>query len=211
MQDIPFFTTQYGVAEIALREIPYKKRAHIKLQATQEPEKLLEECVSFCRACGAEQIYASGHECLEKYPIYAQMQLMTCAREAIEKTDATLVPLTEENIALWLQIHNARMADVPNAAYLDRKDGKEFAENGDCYFVHRDGKMIGIGKAAEDYIDIVVATEPGMGETVLRALCSALTGDIVRVAVAAENERAVRLYERMGFAYEKVLNRWYRV
>ena len=88
MRDIPVFTTEYGVASLALKEIPYTKRAHITLQAAKMPEKLLEECISFCRSCGAEDIYATGHQCLEKYPLYAQMQLMTCNRERIAESDA---------------------------------------------------------------------------------------------------------------------------
>ena len=62
MKNIPVFTTEHGAASLFLREIPYRKRAHIKLQATQEPEKLLEECISFCRACGAEWCDAAGNE-----------------------------------------------------------------------------------------------------------------------------------------------------
>ena len=211
MRDIPVFTTEYGVASLALKEIPNNKRAHITLQATQIPEKLLEECVSFCRACGAERIYATGHGYLEKYPLYTEMLLMTCSRESIPDTDACLFPMTDKTVDRWLEIHNQRMASVPNAAYLNRQDGREFVENGDCYFVHRDGRLLGIGKAAEDYIDIVIAAEPGMGETVVRALCNALTDDTVRIAVASNNKRAVRLYERMGFVPTNVSKRWYCV
>lgn len=211
MRDIPVFTTEYGVASLGLKEIPYRKRAHITLQSTQEPEKLLEECVSFCRSCGAEQIYATGHVCLEKYPLYTEMWLMTSNRDAVGETDACLFPMTDKTVDRWLEIHNQYMAGVPNAAYLDREDGRDFLEVGDCYFVHKDGKLLGIGKAAEDYIDIVIATERGMGETVVRTLCSALTEDVVRIAVASANERAVRLYERMGFVATGVSKRWYQV
>jgi len=211
MKDIPVFTTEYGVASLILKEIPYRKRAHIKLQATQEPDKLLEECVAFCRACGAEWIDAAGHEYLEKYPLITEMWLMTCSRDEIEETDACLFPMTDQTVDRWLEIHNQRMTDVPNAAYLDRKDGREFLENGDCYFIHRNGKLLGIGKAAEDYIDIVIAAESGMGETVVRALCSALTEDVIRIVVASANERAVRLYQRIGFVPTRVLSRWYRI
>lgn len=211
MKDIPVFTTEHGAASLFLREIPYRKRAHIKLQSTQGPEKLLEECVSFCRACGAEWIDAAGHPYLEKYPLITEMWLMTCSRDEIEETDACLFPMTDQTVDRWLEIHNQRMTDVPNAAYLDRKDGREFLENGDCYFIHRNGKLLGIGKAAEDYIDIVIAAEPGMGETVVRALCSALTEDVIRIVVASANERAVRLYQRMGFVPTRVLSRWYRI
>ena len=66
MKDIPVFHTEYGVASLFLREIPYRKRAHIKIQSSLEPDKLLEECIGFCRACGAEWIDAAGDPFLEK-------------------------------------------------------------------------------------------------------------------------------------------------
>lgn len=211
MKDIPVFTSEYGVASLILKEIPYRKRAQIQIQSSLEPEKLLEECVGFCRACGAEEILAAGHECLEKYPLLTEMWLMTCSRETVGKTDACLIPMTKQSVERWLELYNQRMADVPNAAYLDARDGQEFLENGDCYFVYRDGTLLGIGKAAEDYIDIVIAAEKGMGQTVVQALCSVLTGETVRVAVAGANDRAVWLYERMGFVKTKVMSRWYQV
>lgn len=211
MKDIPLFTTEYGVASLTLREIPYRQRAYIKIQSASEPEKLLAECIGFCRACGAEQIDAAGSDVLEQYPLITPMWLMICDRERIGQTDACIFPMTEQTVQRWLELYNQRMADVPNAAYLDSKDGKEFLENGDCYFVHRNGKLLGIGKAAEDYIDIVIAAEPSMGETVVQALSNALTGETVRVVVAGANVRAVRLYERMGFVRTKEIIRWYRI
>lgn len=211
VKDIPMFTTEYGVASLILKEISYRKRAYIKIHSTCEPEKLLEECVAFCRACGAEWISAAGDSFLEQYPVITEMWLMTCNRERIGETDACLFPMTEKTVDRWLQLYNQRMADVPNAAYLDSKDGKEFLKNGDCYFVHRNGKLLGIGKAAEDYIDIVIAAEPGMGETVVQALCSVLTEDTVRVVVAGANGRAVRLYQRMGFIAVRQTDKWFRI
>lgn len=211
MKDIPVFTTEYGVASLILKEIPYRKRAYVKIQSSLEPEKLLEECIGFCRACGAERVDASGDESLEKYPLVTEMWLMTCPREILGETDACLFPMTEKTMARWLEIYNERMADVPNAAYLDAKDGREYLEKGDCYFVHRDGKLLGIGKAAGDCIDAVIAAEPGMGQTVMQALNNALTGETVRVVVARENTRAVKLYERMGFIRTKIIARWYQI
>jgi len=211
MKDMPAFTTENGVASLILKEIPYRALAYIKIVSSLEPEKLLKECINFCRACGAERINAAGADCLEKYPLITEMWMMTCDKETVGETDACLFPMTEKTVDRWLEICNQRMADVPNAAYMDSKDGREFLENGDCYFVHRDGKLLGIGKAAEDYIDIVIAAEPGMGETVVKALCSALTADTVRIVVASANTRAVRLYERMGFIKTKEISRWYRV
>ena len=47
MKNFPFFTTEYGVAALTLREIPYQGKAYIKILDTQEPEQLLKECVDF--------------------------------------------------------------------------------------------------------------------------------------------------------------------
>ena len=211
MQNLPMFTTEYGAASLFLREIPYRGRAHIKIQSSLAPEKLLEECVSFCRMCGAEWIDAAGHDYLEKYPLITALWAMQCPRNALAETDACLFPVTEATVQQWLDIYNERMADVPNAAYMDSRDGRELLNTGDGYFVHRDGLLLGIGKAKDDFIDTVISVEPGAGETVLRALCSALQCETVRLWVASENHRAVRLYQRLGFVKTNELSRWYRV
>jgi hypothetical protein len=61
MRDFPVFNTEYGVASLVLKEIPYQGVAYIVVRDTLEPEKLLKECVDFCRVCGAEAVYATGH------------------------------------------------------------------------------------------------------------------------------------------------------
>ena len=211
MKDIPVFDTEHGVASLFLREIPYRGRAHIKIQSSQEPEKLLEECIAFCRMCGAEWIDAAGHEYLEKYPLITALYRMQRAREGMPESEACVFPVTAENVQTWLDIYNERMADVPNAAYMDSADGRELLAGGDGYFIHRDGKLLGIGKASGNFIDTVISVQPGMGETVVLALAELLTEDTVELMVAGVNERAVRLYERMGFLKVKELTRWYRV
>lgn len=211
MKDIPMFDTENGVASLFLREIPYRKRAHIKIQSSQEPEKLLDECIAFCRMCGAEWIDAAGHAYLEKYPLITALYAMQCPKHHIGQTDACLFPVTEETVGKWLEIYNERMENVPNAAYMDSADGRDLLKSGDGYFVHRDGKLLGIGKAKGDFIDTVISVQPGAGETVVQALAGLLLTDTVRLMVAGANHKAVRLYERMGFVTGKELSRWYRV
>ena len=211
MKDIPVFDSEYGVASLFLREIPYTKKAHIKIQSSLEPEKLLAECVSFCRMCGAEWIDAAGDAYLEKYPLMTAICAMQCSRESIPETDACLFPVTEETVQQWLDIYNDRMRHVPNAAYMDGSDGKALLQSGDGYFIHKNGKLLGIGKASGDFIDTVISVVPGAGETVVCALAGALNCDTVRLWVASKNERAIRLYERMGFIMVKELSRWYLV
>lgn len=211
MRDLPMFTTEYGIASLFLREIPYRGRAHIKIQSSLDPEKLLEECIAFCRMCGAQWCDAAGHPYLEKYPLITALWAMQCDRATIGQTDACLFPVTEQTVGKWLDIYNERMSNVPNAAYMDSRDGKELLKSGDGYFVHRDGIFLGIGKAKDDFIDTVISMQPGAGETVVQALCSAMNCETVRLWVASANTRAMGLYERMGFTLTKELSRWYRV
>ena len=209
MKDIPMFDTEYGVASLILKEIPYKQTAYVKILSSLEPEQLLRECIQFCRMCGAEVIHASGHEYLENYPLTTAIWSMQCNRETLGDTDACLFPVTEQTISQWLEIYNTRMKDVANSAYMDSRDGKKLLETGDGYFVHREGKLLGIGKAAGDTIDAVIATEPGMGQTVVQALAGGLQSETVTLTVASTNERALRLYARLGFVKTGELSRWY--
>ena len=211
MKDIPVFTTENGAASLFLREIPYRSRAHIKIQSSEDPLALLDECISFCKMCGAEWIDAAGDPALEKFPLITSLMIMQRDREGIAESDAALFPVTEETLSRWLDIYNDRMKDVPNAAYMSRKDGEDLLKSGDGYFIHRNGELLGIGKAKEDYLDTVISVVPGAGQTVVQTLCSLLTEDIVRLMVADANLRAVRLYERMGFVKVKEVSRWYRV
>ena len=106
VRDFPIFTTDYGVASLVLKEIPYKKEAYICIRDVQPEgvEELLKECVGFCRMAGAEQIYASGHDLLEAYPHYTTVVEM-CASLNPDPTEmAQLFPVTEQTVARWREV-----------------------------------------------------------------------------------------------------------
>lgn len=211
MKDIPMFATEFGAASLVLKEIPYQQAAYITLQASQEPEKLLDECVGFCRACGAERIYAAGHEILETRPLYTAMWEMCCAIDSLPDSDAALFPVTEQTLDRWRQIYNDKVKKVPNGAWMTEKDGKEMLKTGDGYFVHRNGELLGLGRASGDRIDWVASVKPGAGKDVICALAHALWADTATLTVASENHKAVKLYESLGFIKVKELSRWFVV
>lgn len=211
MKDIPMFTTEFGIASLILKEIPYRQSAYIRLQATQAPKKLLDECVGFCRACGAEIFYATGHSFLEKYPLHTAVMLIRRSTQGLPETGAALFPVLPESLESWRSIYNEKMACVPNASYMTEKEGKAMLEAGDGYFVHRNGQLLGIGKASGGKIDAVISLVPGAGQDVVLALATLLTEDTVCMEVATANEKAVRLYEKLGFSAVQELSRWYLV
>lgn len=211
MRDFPVFTTEYGVASLVLKEIPYQGTAYVILRDSLEPEKLLKECVDFCRVCGAEEVYATGHEILEAYPFYTAMWEMRCMREVIPDTDAALWPVQEETLEQWRDIYNKKVRSVPNGAWMTQADGKAMLQKGDGYFIHRGQTLLGVGRVSGDQIDWVASVQPGAGRDVVCALAHAVTEDSATLTVASRNEKAVALYEGLGFLRAKEISRWYRV
>lgn len=211
MKDFPVFTTQYGAASLILKEIPYQQTAYIIIRDSLEPEKLIAECADFCRVCGAETLYATGHAALESRPFHTAMWQMCCQADALPDTDAALWPVQAETLEFWQEIYNQKVKQVPNGAWMTQADGKEMLQKGDGYFIHRGQTLLGIGRVSADCIDWVAAVQPGAGADVVLALAHGATEETLKLTVASANEKAVRLYERLGFTRTKELSRWYRI
>lgn len=211
MRDFPVFTTEYGVASLVLKEVPYQGNAYIVIRDSLDASALLEECISFCRVCGAERIYATGHEILQERPIYATVQEMSCCRKLIPEINAKLVPVNSENLEQWREIYNRKVRRVPNGVWMTQVDGKAMIEKREGFFVERNGTRLGIGRVAGNNILWVASLCKGAGQDVLCALAGAAEGERVFLTVADENRKARELYERIGFQKEKEINRWYQV
>lgn len=213
MRDFPIFTTEYGVASLIMKEIPYRKQAYIHIRDVQ-PEGLKEhlaECVSFCRMCGAEEIFAAGHEGLEQYPLYTAVLEMRGDAWVDPRQMACLFPVTEATVGRWRGIYNEKMAGVDNAGTLESREEKRIAESGGAYFVHDNGRLLGIGWLEDTKLLAVAAAEKGMGSRVMHTLMSLVEGDPMNLEVASTNERAISLYEKLGFVKTAEVIRWYRV
>lgn len=211
MKDISMFTTEYGIASLALAEIPYKAEAYIRIQ-TVMPGKLgalIEECVDFCRACGAERIFAAGEADLERYPLHSVVYEMQ--GDAPEGDIACLWPVTAETMERWRRLANDRLSGVDNAATITSKLATEIVATGGAYFIHDNGNLLGIGWVENDTMHLLATVVPGVGDVVMRTLLTAAGSDRIRLEVASTNEKALRLYEKKGFLITSELRRWYRV
>ena len=211
MKDFPMFTTEYGVASLILKEVPYRQEAYIIIQSTQQPKELLEECISFCRVVGAEKIYARGHELVESCPLHCAIYEMRGKVPVDERKIANLWPVTPENIGAWRDFLNCRMKGIDNAGTLEKNGEKEILDLGGAYFVHRDGELLGAGWIVNGELMLIAAAEKGMGEQVLHTLLSAAVSEEIRLQVVSTNERAIGFYEKMGLIKTAELRRWYRV
>ena len=211
MKDIPMFTTEFGVASLILAEIPYRSIAYIRLQTASDPLALLNECVSFCRACGADHIYATGDDALTRFPFHTAVLKMQTDAAQLPETEAKLFPVLPENLEQWRALYNQRFADVPMSAYMTEKAAKQMLADGSGYFVHKDGKLLGIGKFADNKLEAVATAIPGTGQDAVAALCTLATDSIITLEVAGANARAVKLYKKMGFVAVQNLSEWYEI
>lgn len=213
MRDFPIFTTEYGVSSLVLKEIPYRQEAYIHIQDYQEGffTEHLAECVSFCRMCGAERIFAKGDENLTQYPLYTSVYQMCGKARSEEEKLASLFPVTEATVSRWRDIYNKGMQNVDNAGTLESRDEKRIVDSGSAYFVHRSGDLLGIFWLEDNKLLAIAAAQKGAGETVMHTMMSLLEGESMTLEVASTNERAIRLYEKAGFLKTEELTRWYRV
>ena len=206
------FDTETGVSTLVLKEIPYKQVAYVNVRSVQ-PGGLrahLQECVSFCRMCGAERVLATGHPELEQWPLHCRVLTLRRNGDGREAS-ASLFPVTEATVRQWRDIYNEKMGPVDNAATMTARDEKEIVSSGGAYFVHDGRDLLGIGWVRENEILCVAAVRPRAGERVLQTLLT-LTGEEPAVLeVASTNTRAIRLYERMGFVTVGERSGWYHI
>ena len=213
MRDLPFFITDYGVADLILKEIPYKQTAYIRVHEAQpgELEQLIGECRGFCRMAGADYIYAAGHQELDRWPLYTEVLSMRGTAWVDREKLCSLFPVTEQTVAQWRKVYNERMASVHNSATLETRDEKRIVESAGAYFVHENGELLGIGWLEDTTLLAVASVKPGAGERVMHTLMSLVEGSDMSLEVASTNIRARKLYEKLGFLAVSSVSKWYDV
>ena len=213
VKDFPIFETEYGVAGLVLREIPYRGEAYIRIREVSQGmlPALVEECARFCRMAGAERVYAQGHPELAVWPLHTTILEMRGTAWVDETQLACLFPVTEETAPRWRQLYNEAMRGIDNAATLEARDEEMLLREPGACFVHENGRCLGIGWLREDTLAALAAVQRGAGTRVMHSLMSLAEGQPLRLEVASTNKRAIRLYEKLGFAVTGEISRWYSV
>lgn len=211
MKDFPVFTTAHGVASITLKEVPYRKTAYIRLQSSLNPDALLSECVEFARIAGAERILAEESLLPEGFPHAVTVLEMGGVPSLDTSQIENLFPVTASTVSRWREIYNVRMQMTDNASTLESRDEEKILSSGGCYFIHREGQLLGIGWLEDGNLKAVASHMPGMGYVTLNTLFSICPGERITLQVASTNERAIALYERFGLIATRKLSAWHDV
>lgn len=211
MRNIPVFTTESGVASLVLEEIPYKKEAYIRIHSAESPREFLQECVDFCKAVGAENIFATGHGFLNVFPVHTQLVRMRCKGDMLSSSDLELRSVNEDTLPLWCDLYNTNMRNVPNASTMVASKVRGLLKSKNCCLVYEDQQLVGIGMTSSEQVDAIVSLIPGKGTEIMRALCKSLTGEYVNVEVASNNTAAVKLYRKLGFTEVETIAIWHCV
>lgn len=201
MRDIPCFSCGDGVATLLLEQVAVSRRAFVVLRGVfTTTQQLLEACIGFCRAVGAQEVYASGEGDLSALPVYARLMEREAARQSLPQTPARACPTQEPD---WLEHYRRSFAHVPAA-----KDFSSVPE-GAC-FVCDGGARIGLGLLQHDTLAAVATLAPHRGTDCVCALAQRL-GPRIRLQCAMENAPAMALYDRLGFTRGAIRETWHRV
>lgn len=219
MNNIPVFTSQGGTATLILREIPISGKAYVLLRTVLpgQAENLAAECASFCKMCGAEEIFASWEDgdlpfLAPAYDIY----LLHVAKSALpEGKPVQLVPMTPENDAIYQRIYNRCFYHVSHAASYDRGQIARIYREHQRAFLALDERErpYGIGELHGDELAAIAVLPKyrGRGMDLAVALLQLCPGEDLHVTVASDNDAAMRLYEKLGFHLFGVESKWYVV
>ena len=211
MKNIPFFTTMYGVASLTLDQIPFNRIAYIRIQTALEPDPLLKECLDFCKAVGAETVYATGINEPGNSLACVSVIRMTRKRAGLSNTDLTIVSADKSNGDSFRSIFNEHMRKISHASAMTGDDLNAIIEKENGYLLYRNQHLQGIGVADGEWIRAIISIEKGAGEAVLLGLNQMLKGESVTVELVDSNQRAKRLYEKMGFRLCETVSTWYKI
>lgn len=217
MKNIPIFTGENGTATLIFHEIPYSRRAYAIIRSVWENRTaaFLEECRQFCRAAGAEESYASWK--LETLPAAHAYDMLTMAcRKADLPRDGRpveLEPLTPENSGDFLEIYNRCFRDVYGAASYERSDLEPFYDEDVAWLARVGGVYAGTAEISKRGLEgiAVLPQFRGLGYDLALAVLDMVPRKTAELTVCSTNERAIRLYRRLGFRQTELVSRWWKL
>lgn len=217
MNNIPMFTSAYGIATLILREIPWSGSAYVLVRSVwnDQAAALLAECRDFCRAVGAEAVFAAWDT--EELPAEHawDMVYMTRPKDGLPEPvkPVELEALSRENAEVYLEIYNRCFLSVPAAASYNRSSLEPLYGEDLAWLAKVAGQYAGVAEISKEGLEgIAVLPEYcGLGHDLALSVLPMVPSKILRLKVASTNTRAISLYERLGFQADGVEKRWWKL
>lgn len=218
MNNIPLFLAQGGTATLILREIPISGKAYILLRTVQPGclHQLLEECRDFCLQWGAKHCFAAREGEALPLPHAYDILKMTVRKELLPPSPGMeLLPLCPENEKDYVRIYNRCFLHVSHAGSYDRKQIQRIYAQNQQAFLAADhcGTIFGLGELHGNELSAVcvLPEHRGKGMPLTLELLSRCPGPELSLTVASDNEKALRLYEKLGFTISETESSWFEV
>ena len=213
MKNIPVFTGSHGVATLVLKQIPWSGCAYVIVRSVWDDAKaFLDECLGFCRACGAKTVYA-GYD-LQQLPAphaydMVQLQMEKKALPQGHRLDAE--PVSAENAAEFLAIYDACFRAVPHAASYGEKDAARIVAEQTGIMVKKDGCYAGLAEVSKEGLEAIAVLPQykGLGFSLALTALDMVPSTIPTLKTASTNKAALALYHRLGFVRTEVCSRWW--
>lgn len=217
MQNIPMFTGIHGMATLILKEIPVSGLAYVLVRSVWKDNLagLLAEAGDFCRAAGAETVYASWEDRdLPAEHAYDVLEL-TMDRENLPPPPepVVLMPLTDRNSRDYLTVYNGCFARMPGHASYGPKDMQRLQGKNLAFLVYRDGLPAAVAELGDNQLEGlgVLPAFRGLGYPLALTVLARLPGPVLSLRVVSTNDRALSLYRRIGFGGDRVVSRVWRL
>lgn len=215
MKDIPVFTGTHGTASLILRQVPFSGCAYVIVRSLWSgAEAFLEECLGFCRAVGAEQVYASWE--LRELPAphgYDMLQMQMEKKDLPRAEPVALTPVSAQSAEDYRMLYNACFRDVPNAVACTREDTKRLIREQTGFLVYRGTEAVALAEISRTGLE-AIAVSPrakGLGFPLAVTVLQMVPATTLALKVASVNTRARQLYERLGMEQTAVLSRWWKL
>jgi len=214
MKDIPVFTGAHGVASLILRQIPWSGCGYVIVRGIYgDAAAFLDECLGFCRACGAEEVYANME--LQDLPAPHAYDMLRLQRQkaGLPCGSTELEELSKENSEEFLTVFNTCFRPVPNAVAYGKEELRRLLEEETAFLVRRDGRAAAVAEISKQGLEAIAVLPEyrGLGYDLALTVLQMVPSNTISLKVASTNARALALYERLGFVQTEVLSRWWKL
>ena len=122
-----------------------------------------------------------------------------------------LTRLEDSNTETFRTVYNRLCAQIPNAATCTPQEVERIQREERAALAVVEGQIAGLAQWTDGRLE-AIGVEPefhGLGYRLALTVLHRMTTETVELQVSSANQRALALYQRLGFTKTETLSRWY--